>query len=85
MFLVNEEQIMTSKVQAGLSLLEKELSQLNTAVRNIENNGGNTSLLDESLINKITDNLSNLQLPCEINKLYYLLQLTFSKNPKCSN
>lgn len=60
---------MISKVQAGLSLLEKELSQLNIAVGNIENNEGNVPLLDKSLINKITDNLSNLQLPNEINKL----------------
>ncbi len=60
---------MKLKLQDGIRLLEEELSQLDTAVRNFENNGGNGSLLDEALVSKISDNLSKLQLPTEINKL----------------
>ncbi len=60
---------MKLKLQEGIRLLEEELRNLDTAVKNFENNGDNNLLLDEELVNKISDNLSKLQLPSEINKL----------------
>lgn len=60
---------MKLKLKEGIRLLEEELRNLDTAVKNFENNDDNNLLLDEELVNKISDNLSKLQLPSEINKL----------------
>lgn len=60
---------MKLKLQEGIRLLEEELRHIDTAVKNFENNGGDNLLLDESLVNKISDNLSKLQLPSQINEI----------------